>query len=100
MSSLSLAPFSVMKTDIQTKSSFEADALLFIEGFHCVGEGEVRLVVFHLLGRVRRTHKAEGGVRTVETNAERSILFQRISSYDHSEDSFRVTVCILQLVHK
>lgn len=97
MSSLSLAPFSVMKTDM--KSSFEAYALLFIEGFHCVGEGEVRLVVFRLLGRVRRTHKA-GGVRTVETNAERSVLFQRISSYDHSEDSFRVTVCILQLVHK
>lgn len=77
MSSLSLARFWVTKKCI--KSEFEADALLFIEGFRCVGEGGVRLFVFRPLGRVRRTHRAEGGVRT-ETNAERSALCQRISS--------------------
>lgn len=57
------------------------NALLFIEGFHCKGEGEVRPFVFAGLWRTR---KAEDGIKTLETNAERPVLFQLISSYDQS----------------
>lgn len=71
-----------MKTTIT--SSSEADALLFIEGFRCKSEGEICLSVFCPLGRVRRTHKPEGFVRTLATNAERSVLFQQISPCDQS----------------